>query len=390
MRFVTDLSKGILGKPDPVELWELVLYQLDDFLLLNPNTAFIFPACGHCTEADITVKRMTDLGVEHDQIKDRLYLFDKYNVFTNEAKRKGYVNVFTGNFLDMEINKLDNCVILMNPPYLKRTWLKFVEKSIELNPSVVATINPDPTNNRSDFGKKWRSICRQNGLVYRKNVTDYFSDVSSGRISAFILNRSEKVDETLLNSDDPILDSILGKVLTDSPTSFVIRGSQAVAGYGGKTKSHSISEVQDSDHLYPSIMSCGNNGLTIKFSNKKSENKKHIDKMQGRFIIMNRFYGKNNPDPVYIIEDIENYNLSYDCMAFKLYNGETLDNFNKVYGSKTYRFVMNKMRDGGFDMTQSNFMSLIKLDLTRSWEEDEIQDYLGLTEEEIERINKGN
>lgn len=390
MRFVTDLSKGILGQPDSIELWHNLISKIDDIILFDNNVLFLFPACGHCTEADLLAKRMLTLGISVHNIQNRFYLCDKYRTFTNEAKRKGYSNVFKGDFLEMQMSKLDNCVVLMNPPYLKRTWLKFVEKAINLNPSVIVTINPDPTNNKSDFGDRWRSICVQNGLTYRKNATNYFPDVSSGRIGAFILDRSKQANVELLKSEDPILDSIFEKVTTDSPTSFVIRGSQAVAGYGDKSKAHSISENKDHIYIYPSIMNCGNDGLKIKFSNKKIENKKHASKMQGNFVIVNRFYGKNNPDPVFLIEDIENYNLSYDCLAFKLYPGETVENFTSVYASSTYRFVMNKMRNGGFDMTQGNFMSLVRLDLTKFWSEDEIQDYLGLTEKEVDRIKQCN
>lgn len=390
MRFVTDLNKGILGKPDPVNLWKPLINLIDKSLLLNSSIPVLFPACGHCTEADLLAKRMLALGVTPQEIKDRFILCDKYKVFTNEAKQKGYVSVKRGNFLEVELNKLDGCIVLMNPPYLKRTWVKFVEKVVHLNPSVIATINPDPTSSKSDFGERWRDICRQNGLVHRENVTHHFPEVSSGTISSFILDRSKTANEALFKSDDPLIDSIFEKIITEHPTSFVIRGSQAVAGYGDKSKAHSISETKDDTHIYPSIMHCGNEGLKIKYSNKTTVYKKHAEQMQGRFVIMNRFFGKNNPDPVYEISKIEEYNLSYDCMGYKLEENETLENFMSVYSSKTYRFVMDKMRNGGFDINQSNFMSLIKLDLTNLWTEEKIQTHLKLTDEEIKRIEKDN
>jgi len=390
MRFVTDLNKGILGKPDSVDMWQSLVDYIPTEDLNNPDVKFVFPACGHCTEADLVVKKLVSLGKSVEEIKDRFILIDKYKVFTNDAKRKGYTNVITSDFLEVTMNKLDGCIVLMNPPYLKRTWLKFVEKAVELNPSIIATINPDPTNNKSDFGDRWRTICTENGLIDRTNVTQHFPNVSSGRISSFIMDKRKPANIDLFKSEDPIFDSILEKVTTDNPTSFVIRGSQAVAGYGDKTKAHSISDTPNDIHMYTSIMNCTKDGLVIKYSDKKVENKKHSENMKGSFVIMNRFFGKNNPDPVFLIEDIENYNLSYDCLGFKLHKGETIENFMSVYASTTYRYVMDKMRNGGFDMNQGNFMRFVRLDLTKNWTEQEIQKELNLTDEEIDRINQGD
>tara|TARA_R110000868_G_scaffold214327_1_gene464401 strand:- start:523 stop:1686 length:1164 start_codon:yes stop_codon:yes gene_type:complete len=383
MRFVTDYGKGILGKPDSVEMWSEIISNIPNEVFLKKDVKFVFPACGHCTEADLIAKKIIALGNPVQEVKDRFILIDKYSVFTKDALRKGYTNVITGDFLETDMGKLDGCIVLMNAPYLKRKWLKFVEKALTLNPEIVATINPDPTNNDSDFGTKWRDICIDNGIVYRKDVTEFFPNVSSGRISSFVLNTSSQPNKDLLKSDDPIYESILAKVTVKNPSSFVIRGKQEVSGYGNKEKAFSLSDTKTDTHVHPCIMSCNNNGLTIKYSDRLAESKKHSDKLQDQFVIMNRFFGKNNPDPVYVINNMKKYNLGYDCLAFKLEANETLDNFMSVYSSKLYRYVMNTMRNGGFDITQSNFMRFARLDLTKRWTDEDIYKELNLTAEEI-------
>jgi hypothetical protein len=116
MKFVTDLSKGILGVSDDEILWADILNCIPDTLLLDPNKLILNICCGHGTEADVIVKKMSALGVTDDEIRRRLYLVDKFNVFTNRAKRKGYKNVVTADILEWSPDiKFD--VVIGNPPY---------------------------------------------------------------------------------------------------------------------------------------------------------------------------------------------------------------------------------------------------------------------------------
>jgi len=296
---------------------------------------------------------------------------------------------FLGGLADNMKNKLDGCIVLMNAPYLKRKWLHFVKKAVSLNPSIIETTNPDPTSSLSTFGDEWRTFCIENGLQDRTDVTHRFPGIKSGRISSFRFDRSKKANTDLLKSDDPIEDSIFSKIITANITSFVIRGEQRVLGYGSG-KPHSISEENTITHIYPSIMSCTQDGLIINYSDTKVVYHKHAKHMNGRFVIVNRFFGQNDPDPAFLIDDIENYNISYGCLAFKLNEGETIENFMSVYASKLYRYAMSKMRNGGFAIGQGDFMRLVRLNLTKKWTDEKIYKELNLDKEEIETIKQHN
>ena len=137
MRFITDESKGILGKPDSQEMWEQFIDQIPNEVFLKKDVKILCPACGHGTEADIAVKRMQSLGRTQDEIKESIYLIDKYKVFTKDAVRRGYKHVFKNDFLKWTTDlKFD--VVLGNPPYregeqhAKKIWPDFTIKSIEL------------------------------------------------------------------------------------------------------------------------------------------------------------------------------------------------------------------------------------------------------------------
>lgn len=153
MRFVTDLSRGILGKPDSRDLWEEIVDHIPDEVFLKPNVKILCVAAGHGTEADVIVARMRRLGCSIDDIKDSIYLLDKYSVFVNEAIRKGYVHVIKADFLDWTSNmKFD--VVIGNPPYQKGNqgiWKNFVKKSVSIlkNNGFFSFVTPNSWTNGS-------------------------------------------------------------------------------------------------------------------------------------------------------------------------------------------------------------------------------------------------
>lgn len=137
MKFITDWTRGILGSPDNVTVWDEITSHIPDDILLKDNVKILSVACGHATEADVIVKRMQELGIPNSKILNSIYLIDKYHVFTNRAKRRGYFNVITADFLQWNTDlKFD--VIVSNPPYnsggQKQVGIypKFVEKMREL------------------------------------------------------------------------------------------------------------------------------------------------------------------------------------------------------------------------------------------------------------------
>ena len=147
MRFVTDLNKGILGKPDPGGLWNKVISYIPDSLLIKKDFKVLCVACGHGTEADVIVKRMLSLGRAPSEIKDSIYLLDKYKVFTKDALRKGYTNVIKADFLEWETDMKFDAVV-GNPPYslagnktgkkgrAKNLYPDFYKKALELSDHV--------------------------------------------------------------------------------------------------------------------------------------------------------------------------------------------------------------------------------------------------------------
>ena len=138
MRFATNLALGILGKPDSEELWHSIISYIPDEVLAKPDVKILNVAFGHLTEAKVLVNRMRALGKTAEEIKNSIYLLDKYQVFCNDAKRKGYRNIIHADFLTYKFRmKFD--VTIGNPPYQNQhgvnshaLWEDFVTKAHEL------------------------------------------------------------------------------------------------------------------------------------------------------------------------------------------------------------------------------------------------------------------
>ena len=171
MKFAVDLSKGILGSEDPVNIWTDIIGYIPDSILLKPNVRILVVACGHCTEAVIIAKRMIALGISKEQVCDSIWLIDKYNVFTNHAKLVyGFRHVITEDFLEWNPDmKFD--AIVGNPPYQDGTkkgqqnkiYNQMSKKALELlTPTgVMAFITPS-------------SVCKKSkrfSIIENKNLT---------------------------------------------------------------------------------------------------------------------------------------------------------------------------------------------------------------------------
>ena len=294
MRFVTDLSKGILGKPDSVEVWEQIVSSIPDEIFLKKDLKILNVACGHCTEADIIVKRMLALGRTLSDIKDSVYVLDKYSVFTKDALRKGYTNVYKSDFLDKEFDmKFD--VIIGNPPYQDGTkdggqnkiYNFFAKKSLELlnEDGMLLFITPTSVLKRS----KRFSVIGLPGLKYVDfTANEHFS--VGAKICSWVVDKTYTGDVTVkcavgtdsINSNNVIydyseIDKDFGK-LYEALRKFTKDTSTRMFKHNSIDMSNCRSNVQDNVFQYPvyklnsdgSSTICQYNSVKPKLHNERS------------------------------------------------------------------------------------------------------------------------
>jgi site-specific DNA-methyltransferase (adenine-specific) len=405
MRFVTNLNKGILGKADPTELWEIITSHIPDEVLLRKDLKILSPACGHANEADVIVRRMAELGRTTAEIKDSIYLIDKYSVFTRDAMRRGYTNVIKADFLNWETDmKFD--VILGNPPYQStdddgerkskstNLWSRFTKKSFDLikDDGIVALITPSSwASNTVDLLqgkiKLFKDIFVKNNpiAINTHTVADHFPGIGS-TFSYFVVEKKDNKGSTKLTDVDgnEIVQDLRGfqnlpKVISKESLSIDKKFSAHMTD-----NTTCSGQLQNKGCLYsatkteeftweayhtPSVADAGSTWFT---------NVKHPNFDKPKIIISISGYFRPYAD---------NGTIGYTdmCLAYILKDGELLSAAEAVFGSKLYKFYLENNKWSGFNPKEI-IRSFPVLDFTKNWTDTEIYNYFGLTQSEIDYV----
>lgn len=292
MRFVTDLGKGILGKPDPTTLWEDIISQIPDEVFLQTSLRILIPACGHATEADVIVKRMIALGRSVADIKDSIYLIDKYKVFTKDAICKGYTNVTKADFTDWETDmKFD--VIVGNPPYQKPNgsdrmgsrgssslWDKFVFKGLDLlkDNGYMGIIHPPAWRKPKERFGLWKELTQNNQLVYLnmrsgRGKQDAFN--IGVRFDYYVVQKTKKYKNTVVIDHENKVYNLdlenynwLPNFAIDEISAMLGNTCNVLYNTAYHTQ-HKHSEKKTDDYPYPVVHTINKNGLGIKYFNQQ-------------------------------------------------------------------------------------------------------------------------
>ena len=221
MGYLVDQARGMLGKPDSVELWAGIVAEIPDAILLKDGVKILCFAVGHGTEADVIAKRMLKLGRTVKEVKNAIVVLDKYSEFTNLAKQKGYTNVVLADFIEWETDmKFD--VIVGNPPFQdvggqNTLYPKFYKKSVSLlnDNGCIGMITPPKIipglwGLKNPDGIKMPEPLNIEKIATGNNVKDYFPGIGSD-FCYFVASRTP-VDNTKVNV---VLDA--GSIVANSP-----------------------------------------------------------------------------------------------------------------------------------------------------------------------------
>jgi len=371
MRFVTDLSKGVLGQPDSAELWAEIIAHIPDEVLLKPGVRILSVACGHCTEARLIAKRMLALGISKEAVRESIWLIDKYQQFTNDAvKRYGFKNVVQHDFLTWEPGmKFD--VVVGNPPFQseKRTgtqplWPLFVKKAHELiaDTGYLAMITPN----------KW---CGHTANVIKGNVRLY-KDLFKGKLIYANIQECSKYFPGV-------------GAAANSFSYFVVSNAGRDVAHIKSLDGEFVVSSDDFEYLPLRLQSKTTASILKKTSNRGSFGFKQVsvgfaNTNSGAIVIsmaQRLHYSKLN---IYV-DKAAPYTATSKSTVSELAVNTTQAAVDSVFRSAVYRFIHHVFwNNDNFGTTFYN--SLPYVDLTRTWTDAELYAHFGLTEEEIAYI----
>jgi len=377
MRFVTDMSKGVLGSPDSPVLWTDILSNVPDSLLLKPDFKALCVACGHCTEAVLIAKRMQSLGIPNERIQDAIWVLDKYPVFTNQARCYGFKNTITADFLLWEPKGMKFDLVMGNPPYQssdgskrKKIWVHFAKKSISLitDSGYVLMISPNAWKRGSDYYTELRQLL-VTGLLSIGDANQYFDGIGED-IGFWIFQKN--TNQTILKLETDISEKIFEKMKRHNGEMWYYRDFDQAKQCDKYTLSDRKSDV------FPvPVYWTASQELYAKLNDVKYFGWKVIVNISGK-------YPSSIEDTKYI--QINNtHAVGLGAIAVPVSDYEEGVRVATWLTSKLYRFIINATKTSGFN---SSLFKIKGVDLTRTWTDQELYAHFGLTEEEIRYIEE--
>lgn len=397
MKFVTDLSKGILGAADDKNMWISIVNHIPDSIFLKPNVLILNICSGHGTEADIVVKRMQELGLANDQIQKSVYVLDKYQVFTNRAKRKGYTNVITADFLKWDPQmKFD--VIIGNPPYQdpnndkRMLWNQIIDKAVDVtvDNGYIAMVNPTTwlttkTNIHNSY-KMFEEKQVERAVIYDKNDKPFeegtsvsytiTKNVKRHKLTPLYYAQYSKGTETHVADIDISKDKIWPSQLT--PMNLAI---------------HKKLQAHKKIHF---IKSCEFHNQKLKKKQMVSDTKDAVFQYTHHVSAAITRYTKTKfsahstwkvmvPLTSTIDKAVVNNNCGHgeDMLSLYVDDKKTANNIKALFNTSLYKFI-GKLYKNGRNQPLQNLFPIV--DFTKVWNDNDLNDYFGFTPEERDYI----
>ena len=303
-------------------------------------------------------------------------------------------NIFKGSFLEdkwkdaFKIDKFD--VIMGNPPYNNSNHIIFIKNSFKFLKKYLLFITPltwlSPSSKSYKIIIKKNIILINNDSNYLKNK--YFKNIGS-TFSYFLIENIEDENDNdtifiyyknnIINKFNynfkkiiyppsiitPITLSINAKILNKENNNLFIRKDK-----------NDYKNKSDGTYTYPHITFIKNNKPDIKYRNKKD-----IDQTKYKILLFRNGY--LNP---YFDEGLNGVG---DNIHYKIINSKKKGNlFVKFFNSKLIKFIFKINKYSGYNHgLLMNMIDLSIIDNYKTFTEEDIYKYYGISKEEIELID---
>jgi hypothetical protein len=370
-----------------------MLDQLPSSIWTSPTTTFFDPAIGGGQFVRAVEQRLRACGHSDSNIHGRVFGFEESDLHirfaVNKYKLVGqYHRKPYDKFLEMDDTmKFD--VVIGNPPFKNGNetggksslWRKIVAKAwtIVKDNGMLVMVAPQFPNSANDLGHIFTQ--NQTNTVWTK-ISQHFPGVGSS-FFAWSVTKKPKTTDTLFINDGIRLDVTSEALPNDLRSISILQKVLAHDKFECKSSPEylhtSVADGKDDDHLY------------------SKPTKKHPYIVRRTSGDNYQMYGAVKPTdydlPKVVMTFSGNPHYKYHDKnepigTIKFQSGHILvknktegDNLIRLYESALYRYIQNQMSSGG--MRGKNFYELPKMDLTRTWTDEELFSHFGLTDEEV-------
>jgi hypothetical protein len=352
-----------------------ILDQIPDTEWSSDSTTFFDPAIGGGQFVRAIEQRLREYGHSDSNIQKRVFGFEESNLHIRYAVNKHklvgqYARKPYNKFFEMD-NSMKFDVVVGNPPYLKGKWVEFLKQSAELSKKHVLMVSPDGTNNFSTRSDNLVEFLKEKGIQSKKECTSFFPTVESGSIVIYELDVTEPFNQ-LAFVDTSMEGVITAKVIGATGTKL----NAILSSKRSKEWSSATRFDNKAAGLIMNIESITKEGKVVSWIDPNN-----TTVINGKdYWLVNRYFGKDTDTSV--IEEAAKVGISSNIMAIERINGWTVDEFKDVYLSKLFRFVLDVLRQGGFDTSPRHLKQLIQIKKTGN----ALYNHFSLTQEEIDYV----
>lgn len=392
MKFVTNLSLGILGQPDDFDFWFTILSNRQMRRACKKAKKILVVAGGHGSEVDVLVK------LHGPEIVKKIWFNDLLVCYTNEIKaRYPHINILKGDFLKLECD-MKFGVVVGNPPYQDPTndkrmiWNQILDKSVEMcePDGHLAMVTPTTwltakTNIHNSY-KLFEELQVTRAVIFDKNDKPF----DEGTTVSYTITKNKQRTKTT-----PLYYSKYSKKQETFIADVDIPKEKIWPGQL-EPMDLSIHEKLKAHEKIVFLKSC-------EFHNQKLKKKKIVSDTQSASFpythhvsaAITRYTSEKFSDHdkwkvmVPLTSTIDKVVIDKDCghgedmLSIYVDDGSIAKNIQKIFSTKLYRFIGKMYKNGRNQPLQNIFP---KIDFSKTWKDEELYKHFGLTEEEIKYI----
>ena len=371
-----------------------ILDQVPSEVWSSSSTTFLDPAIGGGQFIKAVITRLRKYGHSDKNITSRVFGFESNKMRVNFAKKQCQgVGTFTAvNFLEWEADmKFD--VIVGNPPFKNGNetggksslWRKIVAKSWSLveDGGTLTMVTPQFPNAAADLGHIFTK--NQTNTVWT-DISHHFPGVGSSFFAWSVTNTPKHTTTEFIDYGLQI--DITSKTLPNDLRSIsifdkVMQGTLFECKSSPEYLHTSVADGKDDAHLY----SAKTPNHTYAIRRTSGENYTMWGAVIPTDYTSSKVVMTFSGNPHYKFHDSNNPigTIKFQSGHILVNNEVEGENLINLFNSSLYKYLQNQMASGG--MRGKTFYEMPKLDLTKSWSDNDLYKYFKLTSDEIALID---